>query len=122
MRVLLQKHADPGAEDDGGRTCAMLASMGGHVNCLRVLLQEMPWGEVACCSLDAKDKSGRTAAMWAAEFGQESCLRLLADIGADLDIRDREGQTAASVAAAAPHFSLERHEPCLRFLAERGGD
>jgi ankyrin repeat protein len=48
--------------------------------------------------LDATDNGGMTAAMYAARNGHVEALQLLADAGADLAIRNDDGQTALTMA------------------------
>ncbi len=64
-----------------GSTALMVASLGDHAGCIRLLLD-------AGADKDANAHNGRTALMNAAEKGHADCARLLLDAGAAKDITD----------------------------------
>lgn len=90
-------------------TALMIAAAGGHIGCLRILIEKG-------CDLDAADMRGWTAAMHAAFAGQVECLRVLIEAGAYLDARDFLGTTALMRAA------LGGSQACVALLMGCGAD
>lgn len=85
------------------------AARGGHVHCIKQLLDEK-------IDINSSDVDGSTACMSAAGGGQIECLRLLIDAGADVCAADSRGKTACMMAAGGGHVE------CLRLLLEAGSD
>ncbi|CAM9171921.1 unnamed protein product [Choristocarpus tenellus] len=95
--------------DIEGRTTVRAAAEGGHVGCLRVLLEA--GGDVQC-----PDDRGITPTLAACQAGQGECLRALAAGGADMGERDLAGNMAATFAAMGGHLG------CLKILASLGAE
>jgi len=69
---------------------------------MKVLFQGWP-------SLDLQDRrTGLTALMKAAFNGKEQVVQMLADKGADIDMKDKEGHTALMLAAFRGHTEVVR--------------
>jgi len=105
--------ADVDAGEFQGAACVpmILAAMGGHAQCLRLLMD-------AGAVIDAEGSRGETAAMWSASKGDRDCLAALIAAGADVNARDWQGMTVAMWAA--------RHgadkASCLNMLVQAGAD
>jgi ankyrin repeat protein len=127
-------------KDEWGETALMLASMGGHTEMGRLLLDkgalanekdkdgrtalmlasERDHTEVVKllldkgALLDKKNEDGRTALWWASEKGHAEVVRLLLDKGALLEEKNRNGRTALMLA------SMKGHAEVVRLLLDRG--
>ncbi len=78
--------------DRWGRTAFMLAAQKGHNDVLQVFLDYK-------VDIDKQQKEyGTTALMWAVEEGQEETVDLLLKNGADITVRNQQGQTALDIA------------------------
>ncbi|WP_149535254.1 ankyrin repeat domain-containing protein [Siccirubricoccus phaeus] len=105
-RVQAMLAAEPGLAAPGrgdGADPVVLAARHGRVAVLRLLLQA---GGVA--QPEGDPAGPPTALMAAAAAGQEEAVALLLEHGADPALRDRQGRTAADLAAAAGHHALHR--------------
>ncbi|XP_076581525.1 uncharacterized protein kank4 [Chaetodon auriga] len=83
-----------------GQTALMLAVSHGRLAMVKLLLS---------CGTDvnAQDREGSTALMCASEHGHTHIVRLLLETGrCDLSLRDKNGQTAQSVAEGASHQDI----------------
>ena len=85
LRTLLPK-TSPDVRGDDEETALMAAAVGGHKECVRMLLE-------ANASLDLQDAQGRSAVHHAGGQGTADCLRLLLERGARVDCRDSTGKT-----------------------------
>ncbi len=90
-------------------TPLILAARGGHMDCMRLLLENN-------CNKEASDGRRRTALLMAAERGRADCVRLLVEGGANKDAKDDAGMTALIRAAKGGHTE------CVRLLVEGGAD
>jgi ankyrin repeat protein len=70
--------------DKSGRTALMLASAGGHIGIVNILL-----GNGA--SINHRDQAGHTALNWAAMRGRTQVASALLEMGADINTRNNEG-------------------------------
>lgn len=91
------------ASDSTGYTPLHYAARGGHVECVRFLLQER-----AC--VDARTSGGATALHRAAFIGKDVICSLLLQAKASAIIQDSDGQTPLHKAA------MQRHESTVRLL------
>lgn len=97
VRFLLEKGAKLEAKDANGRTALMFASSGPFPETVELLLKKG-------AHVDAQGKrEGFTALMTAAAEGQLEVVRLLLAHGADPDLKDVDGDTAASFARLKGH-------------------
>ncbi|MEA9751728.1 ankyrin repeat domain-containing protein [Xanthomonas campestris pv. raphani] len=84
VEQLLQAGADPCAQDKRGNTALMGAIFKGELAIAKRLMQ-------ADCAPDQRNNAGQTAAMYAALFQRTDVLKGLAAKGADLSIKDAQG-------------------------------
>lgn len=75
-------------EEGAGDTALILAAKHGHVNCLRVLLENPDLDNSANIDYLSKEISGRTALHAAAQSGHVECVRYLLAQGARTNIED----------------------------------
>jgi ankyrin repeat protein len=94
---------------DGGQTPLMLASIGGHVEAIRVLIEKG-------ANLEAADESGMTPLILASFTGHVQAIRMLIEKGANLEAVDENGMTPLMLA------SVSGHEDALRVLIENGAN
>jgi ankyrin repeat protein len=108
MHLLLSHGADPNLSTDEGTTALMVASGMGRQNDISVA-QEKAAFEAASLALElgndvnASNQDGRTALLAAAYLGANSVIQLLVENGADMNAKDRYGQTALSIAQGKPY-------------------
>uniref|UniRef100_A0A672L4G7 Ankyrin repeat domain 28 n=1 Tax=Sinocyclocheilus grahami TaxID=75366 RepID=A0A672L4G7_SINGR len=87
--------------DGKGQTPLMLAVLGGHTDCVYILLSEG-------ASVEARDKWGRTALHRGAVMGQEACVEALLQHGSSLLVQDSRGRSPMHLAAACGHVGVLR--------------
>ena len=87
VESMLQLPVDPDLGNADGRTALMMASRGGHIDIVCLLLE-------AGASIDMKDVDWHTALMASSTTGQVEIVRLLLEAGAKKDLADKEGCTA----------------------------
>lgn len=102
VNLLLAAGADACAEDHRGNTALMGAIFKGELAVARTLLN-------TDCNPDQRNAAGQTPAMYAALFGRLELLNALKAKGADLQLRDIDGNNAESLArgeirTAAPRY------------------
>jgi ankyrin repeat protein len=102
--------ADLEAKDNSGRTTLHSAAEGGHLECIKYLIDKG-------ADIEAKDYGGGTPLHSAAEGGHLECLKYLIGKGADLEAKDSAGKTPLHSAA----YSMWRLEDleCLTFLIDQ---
>ena len=98
VKLLCQKQADPGIEDLSGATALHHATSHGHEEIVRHLLQNGATDTV-------KDDAGRFAIEYAEEKSDHLIMWML-NHGADLEARDREGNTALMDAVKQGNLEL----------------
>ncbi|QHG88684.1 ankyrin repeat domain-containing protein [Xanthomonas cucurbitae] len=84
VEQLLSAGADPCAQDKRGNTALMGAIFKGELAIAKRLMQ-------ADCAPDQRNNAGQTAAMYAALFQRTDVLKDLAAKGADLSLKDGQG-------------------------------
>ena len=95
LRRLLAAGADVNARGFGKATALHDAALWGKEKLIETLV------EAEQIKLDLKDGDGHTALMLAIDHGQRGCVRLLLDAGASVEVKDRDGKTAADHAQDA---------------------
>ena len=95
LRLLIDAGANANAR--GSRKCTPLhdAALWGEEAILEALVQ------TPGIKLNLKDSDGQTPLMLAIEYGHQRCVELLLHAGADVQIKDRNGRTAADYAQEA---------------------
>merc|ERR1719316_802777 len=58
--------------------------------------------EMSCCNLDAVEENGFTSLMIASMHGHVGCVKMLLFAGAEMDFKDKDGNTALDHAEAHP--------------------
>lgn len=132
LKRKLAEGANIDASDCHGWTAAMLATSGGHADCLAALIEagcdleacslgkENPLlltyhgGNISClaliiqagANLEARDQSGSTAAMRACDWGQPECLAMLIAAGCDIDAFDDNGRSCLDIATEPRRAAL----------------
>ena len=120
MRVLADHGADPLVAASGNMTPLMMAASGGNPEIERTDEGQKSALEAANLALqlgadaNAINAQGQTALHLAAYTGSDAIVQLLVDKGAKLDVRDKIGQTAWSMAEgisrdSADAAALTRH-------------
>jgi ankyrin repeat protein len=105
MRTLAQDGADVRLANKDGTTAVMVASgigQGRGPDRLpeRVLIEAVKTAVALGADVNAVNANGLTAAHGAAGSGFNAILKLLAEAGADLTVKDKNGQTPLGVAQA----------------------
>lgn len=80
--------------DDEGRTAIIFAAIGGHLECVQLLIER---GAL----IHQADYSGRTALHWAAQYGHATIIHMLLRSGANMMNDDYQGRTALHCSMAA---------------------
>ena len=105
----LNRGCDVDTPDYGGMTPLMYAAIGGHVDCVRLLLQR---GADVRKSIDGCGGAAHLAAMW----GHPKALTAVLAAGCNVDSTDDGGITPLMYAAIQGRVS------CVRLLLRRGAD
>lgn len=111
MRILVERGADPGATTLEGGTALMVAAglgfesqSGQEKRALEALKLIVDMGS----DVNAALKDGRTALHGAAYLGWNEVIQYLGEKGANLDAKDKYGQTPLSIALGDPQGLLYR--------------
>ena len=89
---------------DGMNSLMYAAKYNKNIEITRVILKEFYTGQASRAftsnkpSVNSKDDSGKTALMYAAEFNTAEIVNILIDSGADVTLKDREGNKAIDYA------------------------
>jgi ankyrin repeat protein len=133
-RELLRRGAaaDTPVQAGSGGTALLIASEGGHVDVMDLLIKagaavrlqdrqgDSPlMGAIRIGSIEGvklllkhgadvgqRDNAGRTPLVWAARTGRADVVRALLDAGASIDVTDKSGQSAMTVAVAKGHDNI----------------
>ncbi|KAK3706693.1 hypothetical protein RRG08_019688 [Elysia crispata] len=109
LAELLKEGADPMLKSATQRTPLHDACIGGHLDCVSLLLDVME-------NIEVPDKNGQTAAHLAAFNGEAGALSLLLEHGANMIAEDHKGRQPAHLAATRNHVKI------LRMLFDHGVD
>jgi ankyrin repeat protein len=96
-------------DSDQGWTALMIATIEGHVEVVRALLEHG-------AQVNAGNNKGWTALRFAVSMDETEILRVLLDAGADANIKDHEGKTALMQAAG------ENSKESLKALLDAGAN
>ena len=91
VNLMLSHGARVNDVDNSGYTALMYASMHNRKGVMDQLLFRLPYPHM----LDVADSYGKTALIHAAEYAANDAVKLLIQHGADVDMKDAEGNTAA---------------------------
>jgi ankyrin repeat protein len=92
VQKLIQLGANPCARDNHGSTALMGATFKGELSIAKLLLDQ------PCSKVDDRNRDGQTAAMYAALAGNRQLVDMLRKRGANLNLKDDAGNTAAVLA------------------------
>ena len=128
LKLLLSYGAKLCDVEERGMTLAMLAAMRGDLSCLKILCDSgetvAAMKQVECeTQINHMNDEGRTALMLAAsdnflclEHDRFLCLEHLVTVGADIDVKDKNGYTALM------HAIETGFTKAVRFLLKKGAD
>ncbi|PAA62749.1 hypothetical protein BOX15_Mlig017318g2 [Macrostomum lignano] len=106
-----EENDNKNATDECGRTAVHFAAMKGHPEAIVYLVNNLK------CVFDTKDKYGLTLFLLAVREGNEDVVKKLADYGADVNLRNNQGENAVHMATQMRFFDmvklLERKDCCL---------
>ena len=101
VQALVERHANPNAQDGRGNTPLMLAARSGHVEVIRALMD----GPIAV-ELELQNKDGQTALTWAVTNGHIKVVRLLMQLGSDPMTIDNDGRGILAITAGTGQENL----------------
>ncbi|TSP79431.1 Serine/threonine-protein phosphatase 6 regulatory ankyrin repeat subunit C [Bagarius yarrelli] len=102
LQMLLSSEEDtdlPNVSDTEGQTPLMLAVLGGHIDCVLLLLERG-------APPDTRDRKGRTALHRAALLGWDDCVTALLSHNVAVQTKDFQGRTALHLAASRGHSEI----------------
>ena len=112
VRLFIAAGMDIHTQDDDDRTALSVAAWEGHVEVVRILVEQ--W--VAAAGAQAQDDDGTTVLMWVALGGDVEMVRLLLDKGADIHAQNNAGRTVLMHAARGGDVEV------VRLLLDKGAD
>ncbi|MDE2737192.1 MAG: ankyrin repeat domain-containing protein [Gemmatimonadota bacterium] len=96
VRLFIAAGMDIHVRDDDGTTALNVAALEGHVEVVRILVEQ--W--IAEAGAQTQDADGRTVLMWAASGGDVEMVRLLLENGANIHAQDADSTTVLMWAAS----------------------
>ena len=113
VKHLISLGANPCARDNHGNTALMGATFKGEFSIARLLLSQ------PCTHPDDRNNEGQTVAMYAALGGNAKVIEMLRQRGANLQLQDASGNSAASIARAQGAAALAAQiEPAAKPAAD----
>ena len=133
MKVLLAKGADPKLGTNDGVSPLMAAAGYGRRDEYTKQQEKESLEAVQLmvelgADVNAANKEGRTALQGAAFGGADSIIQYLVEKGGRLDMKNRWGETALSIAEGDPNAYMDDHERCIyhettvALIRKLGGD
>ena len=116
VQSLLRLGINPDIQDNREATALIKASMKGHTDIVRLLLEHGADSNYQT----SEGEGGRVALITASRFGETDIVRLLLKHGAKPDIQDAWGNTALMVTAMVT--SIDGHMDIARLLMEHGAN
>lgn len=110
VRSLADSGVNLNAATEKGLTSLMLASLQGHLEVVRLLLNSKK------VDVNAKDVTGTTSLMAASKRGHVDVVKLLLEFDAKVDIQSEQGMTALAMAA------MDGHVEVVSMLVARGAN
>lgn len=110
--LLLERHADPNVKSDAGLTPLIEAAKNGRLDIVKPLIAHnaavdaREGDDILPGTLDTSGAAAMTALMFAAVGGHSDVVRALLDAGADVSIRNNNGQTALEEAEKSGHGDI----------------
>ncbi|GFS02866.1 ankyrin [Elysia marginata] len=112
LQFLVESGADLSSTSPGGDTTLTFAVRRGHADCVKYLTKHM-----SATALNHVTDDGETALMLAAACREDTqCLQHLIEGGADLNIKDSDGNTALMLAL------INKSAKSIALLLEKGAD
>ena len=111
IRLLLNSGANVNARSASGTTPLMAAVHHNSPDVVKLLLER------GVDDINARTSYGATALMEAVHYNSSDVIRLLLDAGADVDLRDKDGRSAADYASMRPRRAIEDMEILKRIKA-----
>jgi ankyrin repeat protein len=118
VQELLALGVDPNTADPWGRTALQMAvryAYNNEAEALAIVETLLAAG----ADINAADEEGFTALKHAAIYGYAKLLRYLISVGAEVNHRTREGQTAISMIESTP--VLVKRRRIVKILEQAGG-
>ena len=103
----LLKIVDVNSQDKDGWTALMLASINGHTDCVKLLIDNG-------ADANLQNEVERSALIYAASDGYKECVKLLIDNGADVNSQSEDGWSALMLA------SYNGYKECVKLLIKNG--
>ena len=113
VEYLIQNGAQLDLKEDG-LTALHLAALEGHLEVMKRLLE-------AGQDVNQRGRSERTPLMWAANYDRADCVEYLLQNGAQLDLKDKRGNTALHLAADAGQnrgYQSLSYNRCVEYLIQ----
>lgn len=117
LRAIVSDGWDPGAKsavDRHGSNALLWAAGGGHLECVKFLVETCEMNPQTAVQSGRRSYAGRNALHWAARNGHLSVVEYLLSRGVDVDGKTEDGSTAFAWACWQGHLNV------MRYLVEVG--
>ncbi|CAL52747.1 Ankyrin repeat [Ostreococcus tauri] len=112
LRVLVRDGWDPtstSAVDRHGSNALLWAAGGGHVECVKFLIESCGMDPEKAVQNGRRSYAGRSALHWAARNGHIDVVKYLLSRGVDVDSKTSDGSTAFAWACWQGHINVMRY-------------